>query len=147
MWPRRRTAQIPATRPKVALLLGQTGLRNTPGCRVHRHRSACLEGSRRVEVNHPRHLVTGNQRFPNGKDARSAVSVVMQVGPTDPDIAHPQPHLVGTRLGTGNLLSPHVLPCMDPYGLHAVQYPILTRAPSVTGSDAVTDGRRTDHRR
>ena len=107
----------------MSLLVGQIGLRGTPCGRVHRHRRACLERSRRVKVNHPGHFVAGDQRFTDGEDARSAVSVVVQVRPADPDVAHPQPHLAGIRLGAGNLLGPHVLLGMDPHGPHALILP------------------------
>ena len=101
------------------MLLGLLWLRGTPRGRVDRHRCACVERTRRVKINHPGHFMARDQRFTDGEDARSAVSVVMQVRPADPDVAHPQPHLPGIWLGAGNLLGPHVLLAMDPHGAHA----------------------------
>src|SRR5512132_3804830 len=96
--PRRRTAQVTATRPEVSLLVGQTGLCGAPRGWMHRHRCACLELSRRVKINHPGHFMARDQRFTNGEDTRSAVSVIVQIRPADPDIVHPQPYLSGIWL-------------------------------------------------
>src|SRR5512132_4286872 len=67
--------------------------------------------------------MAGDQRFTDSEDARSAVSVVVQIRPADPDVAHPQPHLVGIWLGAGDLLGTHVLLGMDPHGPHALILP------------------------
>ena len=91
---------------------------------MHGHRRADLVRSRRIEVDHTRHLVTGDQWLANGEDARRAVGVVMQVGPADSGELHPYPHLAGSRLGAGNLLGPHVVLGMDPHRLHAVSFSI-----------------------
>ena len=112
----------------MSLLLGQIGLRSTPRGRVHRHWRARLERTRRVKVNHPGHFVAGDQRFTDGEDACSAVSVVVQVRPADPDVAHPQPHLPGSWLRAGNLLGPHVLLGMDPHRPHALSLPFHEKA-------------------
>jgi hypothetical protein len=87
---------------------------------MHRHWRTYFERSRRVEVYHPGHFVAWDQRFTDNENARSAVGVVVQVRPTDSDVAHPQPHLAGTWLRTWNLLGPHVLLGVDPDGPHTV---------------------------
>src|SRR5215208_4909426 len=96
MWPRRGAPQIPATGPEVSLLVGQTGLCGTPRGRMYRHRRAYLERSCWVKINHPGHLVARNQRLPESKDARSAILVVVQIRPADPDVAHSEPNLIGS---------------------------------------------------
>jgi hypothetical protein len=56
---------------------------------MYRHRRALFVRSCRVEVNHSGHLVAGNQRLPNGEDARRTVGIVVQIRPADTDIADP----------------------------------------------------------
>ena len=90
---------------------------------MHRHRRARLQRTRRVKLNHPGHFMPGDQGFTDSEDARSAVSVIMQIRAADPDVAHPQPHLVGIWLGAGNLLGPHVLLGMDPHRTHTLILP------------------------
>src|SRR4029450_8441054 len=82
-------------------------------------------------VTHADHLVAGDQRFADDEDARSPISVVVQVRPADPDVTHPQPNLASIWLWAGKLLGPHVLLGMDPHRPHALILPAPLPMPGI----------------